>query len=435
MEPKLDRLFEAVQRNMQAAGGSQPTQHAQSQATLLAKQVRDNKGGSSMHSSSEASDFKRRSRSESSWALEDNDDDFSDYDDGFEGFFVGSVEEDDGSTHILNDSDEWMINPRNSFRSGWDLFVILPLLVYLAIALPFRLCFVNDPSLFSGAYWFEFALDIVFIVDIALNLRTGYLLPINASGGGFGQHSPQQEDTEGEDEDFSAHEDAVEYDRTRVFMAYLKSWLVIDIVSGVPLALAELLVSGGKGSGNGALKSIKSLKLLRFLKLGRLLKAEKILSSLDRDTQDDIHDFLWSGSTRTMYLLLKLCLVMSYVNHIMACGMVVVGKVGSNAGVANWLENEQKGPFFSKDTTGANGTGPVFTIYVAAYYFCLTTMTSVGYGDIVTTNTLERLYVIALEFIGAIVFATVIGSITAVRGPVFISLKFSSLLGLWILLW
>jgi hypothetical protein len=65
---------------------------------------------------------------------------------------------------------------------------------------------------------------------------------------------------------------------------YLKSWFLLDVVSGIPFALIELV----SGNGAGALSSIKSMKLLRFLKLGRLLKMEKILSNLDRDTLDKV---------------------------------------------------------------------------------------------------------------------------------------------------
>ena len=52
---------------------------------------------------------------------------------------------------------------------------------------------------------------------------------------------------------------------------------------------------------------------------------------------------------------------------------------------------------------------------MAAFYFTLTTMTSVGYGDIITWNNTERLYVIMCEFFGAIIFATIIASITSVN--------------------
>jgi len=64
----------------------------------------------------------------------------------------------------------------------------------------------------------------------------------------------------------------------------MKTWFLLDVVSGIPFALIELV----SGNGAGALSSIKSMKLLRFLKLGRLLKMEKILSNLDRDTLDKV---------------------------------------------------------------------------------------------------------------------------------------------------
>ena len=240
---------------------------------------------------------------------------------------------------VLNESDMGMINPRNAFRISWDLGVIFPLLIYLAVILPFRLCFNNDPPLFSAVYWFEFIADLLFILDIFLNFRTGYFVPIVASDAVSTMDEiddREQDDGNGGPMD-SQHTDLVEYDRWRVFQNYLYSWLAIDVFSGIPFALIELLLSGGGGGGDtGSLKSIKSLKMLRFLKLGRLLKVEKILSSLSRDTLDDIEDFIASGSTKTFFLLLKLVLIMSYANHIMACGWVVVGKAGDKAGVNNW---------------------------------------------------------------------------------------------------
>jgi hypothetical protein len=89
--------------------------------------------------------------------------------------------------------------------------------------------------------------------------------------------------------------EVVEYNRWRVAVSYVKSWFVIDVVSGVPFAAIELILNGGGSggeSGAGALKNAKLLKLLRFLKLGRLLKVEKILGNLNRDTLDRIEDFL-----------------------------------------------------------------------------------------------------------------------------------------------
>jgi len=109
---------------------------------------------------------------------------------------------------------------------------------------------------------------------------------------------------------------------------YAKTWLVLDVVSGVPFALIELLMaaSGGSDAVN-QLKSAKALKLLRFLKLGRLLKLEKILGNLDMDTLDTIEDFMQDGRTRSMVVMMKLLLYLAYSCHLLACGFLVAGKV------------------------------------------------------------------------------------------------------------
>lgn len=43
----------------------------------------------------------------------------------------------------------------------WDLGIILPMIVYLCVMMPFRLCFENEPFFSSHMYWFEFVIDMV----------------------------------------------------------------------------------------------------------------------------------------------------------------------------------------------------------------------------------------------------------------------------------
>ena len=249
---------------------------------------------------------------------------------------LAEQEASDKGTTVKNDSDAGMINPRNHFRLGWDLGVVMPLLVYLTIVMPFRLSFVNEAPPFTPIYWFEFIIDMIFLFDIGFNFRTGvYVL---AEGGG------------------AEEAELVEYDRWRVATAYFKSWFILDVISGIPFALLEILLD----SDGGGLGGLKAAKILRFLKLGRLLKMNKILTNLDRDTQDRIADFLQDGSTRSAVVMMKLIFYMAFANHLFACGFVVVGKAGSRLGKPNWLEEEMDGPFDSADTTGIHGDRAVY---------------------------------------------------------------------------
>lgn len=237
----------------------------------------------------------------------------------------------------------------------------------------------------------------VFIVDIFFNFRTGYILE-GAMGEGNGKDDM-----------------LIEFDRKRVAWNYGTSWFVLDVVSGIPFALIEIILSaleGGStdasGSGGGQLKSLKSLKLLRFLKLGRLLKLEKILSSLDRDTLDRIQDFANSGRTQSIAMCAKLLLLMTFSCHLLACFWVLVGRYSLNIGLVSWLESDINGHFIMKDTTGGKH---VYSIYLAAFYYSLTTMTSIGYGEITPTNNVERLFAVFLEIIGAIIYGMYIDSL------------------------
>jgi len=67
--------------------------------------------------------------------------------------------------------------------------------------------------------------------------------------------------------------------------------------------------------------------------------------------------------------------------------------------------------YTAKDTEAGD---KVSSIYIAAYYFCFTTMTTVGYGDIVPYSNSERIVTVCLQVCGGFIMAWVIASLTSI---------------------
>jgi len=304
---------------------------------------------------------------------------------------------DKGNDLVLsNASDVWcMIQPDGTFRMLWDFFLVFPLLVYLAIMTPFFLGFAWDVDrrFHIDLLYFESLIDFVFILDIFLNFRTGF---VTQSGD-------------------------VEYRSYHVAINYLRSWFIIDFSSGIPFSLFALLdssnSSGETGSWIGSLKILKMSRTLRALRLFRFLKVSKILKSLKllklminaqtREFIEDIHhqyaDNVWVKFFQVMLLLTLIC-------HLMACIWVHVGRQGSKRGDPNWFEQVYDSLDY-KETKHGDRVG---SVYLSAFYFCMTTMTSVGYGDITGQTDSERMFAILLEGVGCVTYALIVATLTSV---------------------
>ena len=289
-----------------------------------------------------------------------------------------------------------LFDPADSKRMAWDIFVIIPMLVYLTMMMPYQMCFAAEPR--GAIRTLEDAMDAIFIFDIFVNFRTAYV-----------------EDHSGE----------VVWDDWLVAKHYLKGWFFLDTISAIPFHRLEFLLQGvalANLRGLKILKSgrvIKAVKLLRFMKLSRLVKGSKIFMSIDPEVVDRFEDLFADRAIKTLLRMLRIVIVMGSICHIMACLWVLVGRLAVMDGHESWLDHDvviqarlTNGTSFEpSDTSGGRQSG---TIYLAAYYFCFTTMTTVGYGDIYPYNNSERIMCICLQASGAFVAAWVIASLTSI---------------------
>lgn len=67
-----------------------------------------------------------------------------------------------------------VIHPNSIRKLCWDLMLVC-MLLYVAIVVPMRICFneQNDPKDFM--FWFDVVVDCLFLCDMVLNFRTGYI--------------------------------------------------------------------------------------------------------------------------------------------------------------------------------------------------------------------------------------------------------------------
>lgn len=99
-----------------------------------------------------------------------------------------------------------VLHPQGFLRVSWDILTMV-LLLYIAVVTPVRIGFDIDAK--GAAYYFEFAIDGIFMADVLLNFRTGFI-----SKNGKLVMSP-----------------------CRIATHYFRTWFIVDLVSSLPIDL------------------------------------------------------------------------------------------------------------------------------------------------------------------------------------------------------
>ena len=139
------------------------------------------------------------------------------------------------------------------------------------------------------------------------------------------------------------------------------------------------------------LRLIKLFRFLRILKLIRICKLKQILIKME--------DFITSNTFSTIFLIFKLLAVIIFIAHWTACWFYFISFEDSFIHSDVWIRHDN---LMDKD---------ISDIYITALYWSFTTMTTVGYGDIVPRTSNEKLYVMASMILACGIFAYTVGSI------------------------
>ena len=286
-----------------------------------------------------------------------------------------------------------MLRPTTTFRLGWDMACAV-FVLYLGLVIPFRFCFdhpVEEDGVFAVSI--DYAIEVFFIADLFLNFRTGYV---------------QEDGTEVLDEKLVAKQ-------------YLTTWFALDFVSSIPF---DWIWND---------KELSSLQSAKLVKIGRLLKAFKVLriakivklANKDSGIADVVDEFMVGSKFYSIFVLLRVLIFTGCVSHILACVCASQNEGFLNS-YAEFNEDEVE-PCHPTEHDSDDGDNddeacdpafpyeiPLRSRYVAALYWAITTITTVGYGDILPGSDVERAFAMFAMLVGGSFYGYVISVIASI---------------------
>ncbi|XP_074541430.1 potassium voltage-gated channel subfamily H member 5a [Halichoeres trimaculatus] len=291
-----------------------------------------------------------------------------------------------------------------TFKTTWD-WVILILTFYTAIMVPYNVSFKTRQN---NLAWLvlDSVVDVIFLIDIVLNFHTTFVGP------------------NGE----------VISDARLIRMNYLKTWFVIDLLSCLPYDIInafehvdEDVIRTGTPANHirespnfhrnttrtedsvlpGLSSLFSSLKVIRLLRLGRVAR------KLDH--------YLEYGAA---VLVLLVC-VFGLVAHWLACiwysigDYEVIDETTNTIKTDSWLYQLALSigtPYrYNASGTGQWEGGPnKDTLYISSLYFTMTSLTTIGFGNIAPATDGEKIFSVAMMMVGSLLYATIFGNVTTI---------------------
>ncbi|CAF4267094.1 unnamed protein product, partial [Rotaria socialis] len=248
-------------------------------------------------------------------------------------------------------------------KAAWDWLILL-LVIYTAIVTPYTAAFLmheDGPSkprtrLSRALNVVELIVDVMFIIDLLVNLRTTYV----------------------------KHNEELVTRASKIAKHYLKGWFLIDVTAAIPFdILFSLLQTNGGG---------ESTTLMGLLKTARLLRLVRIARKLDRYSEYGVG------------VLILLTATFALIAHWLACIWYAIGRLernnNGNERLIGWLAelaNHTHQYYNDSDPT----SGPTKTSkYITALYFTFSSLTSVGFGNVSPNTNSEKSFSIIIMLVG-----------------------------------
>ncbi|CAN6720117.1 unnamed protein product [Malus baccata var. baccata] len=251
-------------------------------------------------------------------------------------------------------SNGWIVSPMDSRYRCWETFMVV-LVAYSAWVYPFEVAFLNT-SKSRPLYIADNVVDLFFAADIILTFFVAYVDP---------------------------RTQLLVHESKKIAMRYLSTWFLMDLASTLPFEALFLALGKNKLSA-----SYSFLGLLRFW---RLRRAKQLFTRLEKDIR---FSYFWVRCARLLSVTVFSVHCAGCLYYLLADRYPHRGKTWIGSVFPNFRE-----------------TG-LWIRYISALYWSMTTMSTVGYGDLHAVNTVEMIFIIFYMLFNLGLTAYLIGNMT-----------------------
>ena len=282
---------------------------------------------------------------------------------------------DEGPGHVL-ERDFFPLDPDSAHKQAWDILVVL-LLMYATFAVPLFLAFGEEPEPGAPMSTYdisEITLDSIFCFDILLTFMTAYV------------------------------KNGVYHNKlSSIAFQYLRRWFWVDMPGSFPFDKVIIYLNGGVAELGPLLRAIKFARILK------VMRAAKLLFKLDALETKESSKALTQGIQ-----IFRSFFITVFFAHLCGCLFYLSlnnseVRDGGPYTVQNFLSTYYDGDdgdmLHEHEPVGASN------LYVICLYWGLSTVTTIGYGDVYPTTPSELLFGVWYMGLGALAFSFASSSI------------------------
>lgn len=300
-----------------------------------------------------------------------------------------------------------IIHPDFWFCRYKDIVMTL-LILYSCSWEPFKAAFAQGDELNNFS---DLIIDLLYWADIAINFITG----------------------------FRTHND-VELNQKVIALTYVKSWFVVDVAATFPWDILASTATGvdenvdmGDAESGAGVGQLALLRLLRLIRILRILRMGRIVERLSN------HFKIRAALIKILQLVIGLVIII----HLVACLFYMLSYLSAADPITyegytpGECEQDPEHWFLDADNETqlvvsgtmvdtwvcAKGAGrdqgkTTIEIYLLAIYFSITTVSTIGYGDISPhlDNSTEMAFTVAVEFLGMFIFSYTVSNLADLVG-------------------